>query len=354
MLIEGVFAALTTPFYSDERVYFRKIEANIARYSRTLLAGMVVLGSTGEAVALNDEESRDVLRTVAEAAAPDKVLIAGVGKESVKSTVEMAEVAAGFGYDAVLVRTPTYYSCLLSPEAVLNYYRSVADRSPLPVILYHIPKFVPYDIAVPMVAELAQHPNIIGIKDSSGSLERIKGLIAATRTASRRTVTVTTLFEAVTERMLNHQMRNTSDSSSFVSASSLGGGPAVVAEPPLAAMKTRTKEIGFQVLTGSASILLESLQSGAAGAVLGFAACAPQACQEVHLAWKDHDEKLAADKQRRIAEPSQRIAGALGISAVKYACDFNGYYGGRPRLPLLPVSGREKLEIEGLLAGIRN
>ena len=129
MLIEGVFAALTTPFYSDERVYFRKIEANIARYSRTLLAGMVVLGSTGEAVALNDEESREVLRTVAEAAAPEKVLIAGVGKESVKSTVEMAEVAAGFGFDAVLVRTPTYYSPQMSPESVLTFYRSVADRS---------------------------------------------------------------------------------------------------------------------------------------------------------------------------------------------------------------------------------
>jgi dihydrodipicolinate synthase/N-acetylneuraminate lyase len=347
-----VFAALTTPFYSDERVYFRKIEANVARYSRTLLAGMVVLGSTGEAVALNDEESRDVLRTAAEAAAPEKVLIAGVGKESVKSTVEMAEVAAGFGFDAVLVRTPTYYSCLMPPEAVLNYYRSVADRSPLPVILYHIPKFVPYDIPVPMVAELAQHPNIIGIKDSSGSLERIKAIIAATHAISRHTVTVTSIFEAVTGRMFKHQMREDSGSSSFVSASSLGGTAAVAAGPP--AIKTRTKEVGFQVLTGSASILLESLQLGAAGAVLGFAACAPQACQEVHLAWKDHDEKLAGEKQQRIAEPSQRIAGSLGIRGVKYACDFNGYYGGKPRLPLLPVSGQEKDEIEGLLAGIRN
>ena len=120
MLIEGMFAALTTPFYSDERVYFRKLEANVARYSRTLLAGMVALGSTGEAVALDDEESREVLRTVADAAAPEKVLIAGVGQESVKSTVEMAEVAARFGFDAVLVRTPTYYSPQMSPESVLT------------------------------------------------------------------------------------------------------------------------------------------------------------------------------------------------------------------------------------------
>jgi dihydrodipicolinate synthase/N-acetylneuraminate lyase len=351
MLIEGMFAALTTPFYSDERVYFRKIEANVARYSRTLLAGMVALGSTGEAVALNDEESREVLRTVAEAAAPEKVLIAGVGKESVKSTVEMAEVAAGFGFDAVLVRTPTHYS--MSPQSVLTYYRSVADRSPLPMLLYNIPRFVPFDIPVPMVAELAHHPNIIGIKDSSGNLERIKATIEATQTAPRRAATVTSIFEAVTGRMLKDNMKE-GGAATFVSASDLGGSVALAAAPPVAPIKTRSKEIGFQVLTGSASILLESLESGAAGAILGFAACAPQACQEVYLAWKDHDLKLAAEKQRRIAEPSRRITGDLGISGVKYGCDFNGYYGGRTRLPILPINADEKREIEGLLVGIRN
>src|SRR5271165_4970206 len=158
MLLEGIFAAVPTPFYSDERVYFRKIEANMSRYSRSLLSGIVVLGSTGEAVELNDAESRDVLRVAAEAAAPEKVLIAGVGRESVRATVELAEAAAGCGYDAVLVRTPTYYAPLMSTGAVLHYFRTVADRSPLPVILYHIPKFVPYAFPVEVVAELAEHP----------------------------------------------------------------------------------------------------------------------------------------------------------------------------------------------------
>ncbi len=353
MLIEGVFAALTTPFYSDERVYFRKIEANVTRYSRSLLAGMVALGSTGEAVALDDAESREVLRTVAEAAAPEKVLIAGVGKESVKSTVEMAEIAAGFGFDVALVRTPTYYSAQMSPESVLNYYRSVADRSPLPVLLYNIPRCVPFDIPVPLVGELAQHPNIIGIKDSSGSLERIKATIEATRTVPRRAVTVTTIFEAVTGRMLKGPLKN-NGAATFVSASDLGGNVALAAAPPAVSLRTRTKEIGFQVLTGSVSILLESLELGATGAILGFAACAPQACQEVYLAWKDHDLQLAAEKQRRIAGASRRITGDLGISGVKYGCDFNGYYGGRARVPILPVSGNEKREIETLMAGIRN
>src|SRR5208337_1889154 len=153
MLIEGVFAATTTPFYPDERIYFRKLEANMSRYSRGLLAGMVVLGSTGEAPMLDDEETRDVLRVAAEATAPEKVLIAGVGRESVKGTVELAEAAAKFNYDAVLVRPSSYYAGQMSPSAVMHYFRSVGDRSPLPVLLYNIPKCVPYQIPIEVIAE---------------------------------------------------------------------------------------------------------------------------------------------------------------------------------------------------------
>src|SRR5579863_1898348 len=191
MLIEGIFAAVPTPFYSDERVYFRKIEANMARYSRSLLAGMVVLGSTGEAVALNDEETREVLRVSAEATAPEKVLIAGVGRDSVHATLELAEFAATLNYDAILVRPPSYYSNQLPPLAILHYFRSIADRSPLPVIIYYIPKFVPLEIPIEVIAELAQHPNIIGMKDSTGDIQRLRGTVAATASAQRRTVPVT-------------------------------------------------------------------------------------------------------------------------------------------------------------------
>ena len=351
MLIEGMFAAIPTPFYSDERVYLRKLEANVARYSRGLLAGVVLLGSTGEAVELNDAESREVLRTAADAAAAEKVLIAGVGRESVRATVELAEYAAECRFDAVLVRTPTYYAPMMSTAAVEHYFRSVADRSPLPVLLYNIPKFAPYEMPAKVVADLAQHPNIIGIKDSTGVVERVAGLVKATQTAPRRTVTVTPVFEPVTERML--AVRSEGEGS-FVSAAELGGGAALAVRPPSSPIKTRTKEVGFQVLTGSAGTLLESLEAGAAGAVLAFAACAPQACQEVYLAWKDHDLELAAEKQKRITAASQRIAGSLGIAGVKYACDFNGYYGGRPRAPLLPLNADEKAEVELLLAQIRN
>ncbi len=352
MLIEGVLAATTTPFYADERIYFRKLEANMSRYSRSLLAGMVVLGSTGEAPMLDDAETLEVLRVAAEATAPEKVLIAGVGRESVKGTVELAEAAAKFNYDVVLVRTSSYYAGqMTSSAAVLHYFRSVADRSPLPVLLYNIPKCVPYQIPIEVIAELAAHPNVIGIKDSSGSVDRIRDTVAATKNTAKRTVTVTPIFEAVTARML---MPKTEGSGTFVSAGDLGGGVALATAAPAAPLKTRTREVGFQVICGSASALLASLEAGACGGILGFATCAPQACQEVYLAWKDHDMKLAEEKQKRIAGANKRIVGELGISGVKYACDFNGYYGGRSRAPLLPVTAEEKMEIEGLLAEIRN
>ena len=351
MPIEGVYAAVTTPFYPDERVYYRKLEANVSRYSRSQLAGLVVLGSTGEAPALDDTETKDVLRTAAEAAAPEKVLIAGVNRESLRSVLELADVAAKYQYDAVLVRTPTYYSTQMAPEVVANYFRAVADRSPLPVVLYNIPRCVPYQIPVEMVAELAHHPNIIAIKDSSGNLDRIKAIVEATRTAPKRTVTVTPVFEAVTARMA---VAATVQPSTFVNASDLAGGPAIAVAPPVAPLKTRTRDVGFQVLTGSAGIILPSLEAGASGAILGFGACAPEACYEVYFAWKDRDTKLAAEKQERILKPSHRITVELGINAVKYACDFNGFWGGYPRQPLLPLTAGQKAEVETLLAEIRN
>ena len=165
-------------------------------------------------------------------------------------------------------------------------------------------------------------------------------------------MTVTPVFEAVTGRMLEPKAGT---AGAFVSAGDLAGGAAMVnGSPPPHRSRHEPKRSAFRCSTGSAGTLLESLEAGASGAILGFAACAPQACQEVYLAWKDHDLKLAEEKQQRIAAASQRIVGQLGIAGVKYACDFNGYYGGRARAPLLALTAEERAEVEGLLAGIRN
>jgi len=352
MLLEGIFSAITTPFYPDARLYLRKLEHNVERYSRTPLSGLVVLGSTGEAVMLGDDETREVLRIAREAASPDKVLIAGIARESVVETLKLAEFAAEQRYDAVLVRTPNFYTPQMGDAAMLNYYRMIADASALPVILYNIPKFTKYELPVEVISELAFHPNILGLKDSSGSVEGITAVVAATKGAPRRKVTVTEIFAAVTARMLDTEPAI--GAATFVSAEMLGGGGAIAVAPPKPAIKTRTREVGFQVLSGSPGTLVDSLEAGAAGAVLGLAACAPQACHEVYLAWKDKEPVLAQEKQERIRHASARVGGELGIPGIKFACDLNGYYGGPPRMPLLPLTADLKAEVAEIMAGIRN
>src|SRR5271170_5769907 len=155
MLLEGIFAAVTTCFYPAERPYWRKLEANMDLYSLTPMSGMVLLGTTGEAVMLSDEESREALRVARDASAPDKDLIAGVGRESVFETLRLADYAAALNYDVVLVRTPHFYRRQMRDREMLTYYQAVADRSPLPVLLYSLPPCTAYDLPVPVVAELA-------------------------------------------------------------------------------------------------------------------------------------------------------------------------------------------------------
>jgi len=349
MLLEGIFPAITTPFYSDGRLYLRKLEHNVERYSRTPVAGIAVLGSTGEAVMLSDDESREVLRTARAAAAPDKVLIAGVGRESLLETLRLADFAAQHQYDALLVRTPHYYGPSMRPLQLLTFYRALADRAALPVILYSIPKFTHLELPIEVVAELAHHPNIVAIKDSSGSLDRLAALLAATRSAPRRSFLVTPIFHAVTGRML---LAEAEPPENFVSAESLGG--VAVAPPPPRVKAVRTKEVGFQVLTGSASHLLSAFAAKVSGAILAFAAPAPQACHEIYTAWKENDPAVAAEKQRRLDQPSRVVAAEYGIPGLKYACDLNGYYGGNPRIPLLPLNSEQKSAVEALMAGVRN
>jgi 4-hydroxy-2-oxoglutarate aldolase len=358
MLLEGIFPAITTPFYPDGRLYLRKLEHNVERYSRTPCSGLVILGSTGEAVMLSDDESRDILRHAASAAAPDKVLLAGIGRESLTETLSLAEYAAERDYDAVLVRTPHYYApyygSVSSTGGLVTYYRALADRSALPVILYSIPKFTHYEIPVDIVAELAAHPNIIAIKDSSGSLERLAALVAATSSAPRRSTLVTSVFTAVTSRMITAQ-EEMSLASGFLSADLLTTGmpPPPSAVPPIV-NTMRKKDIGFQVLCGSAESLLTALEAGVSGGILAFAAPAPQACQEVYIAWKENDRAVAQEKQQRIVEASRAVTGKFGIAGIKHACDLNGYYGGVPRIPLLPLSAEQQSEVASAMAPVRN
>jgi 4-hydroxy-2-oxoglutarate aldolase len=365
MLLQGIFPPITTPFYSDGSVYFKKLESNVEHYSRTPVTGIVVLGSTGEAIFLSDQERRDVLKSAREAAAPDKVLVAGTGIESAIETLRLTEYAAGLGYDVAMVRTPHYYRKQMDLANILAFYRTVADQSPLPVIIYNFPQATGYDIPAELVIELAEHSNVIGIKESSGDVEKVRRMVEGTRHV-RRSLTVTDTFEAVTPRMLATAGSGASAAGGeLVSVAMLANGGAESTalskeRSPSSSvtvvgnLKTRQKEVGFQVLVGAAQKLQASLDAGAVGAILAFACPAPTACYEIYAAWKEGDADLARLKQERIARAAQRVVSDLGVPGVKYAMDFNGYYGGPSRLPFLPLTSDLRVEIESMLADVRN
>jgi 4-hydroxy-2-oxoglutarate aldolase len=374
MLLHGIFPPITTPFYPQGNVYFKKLEHNVERYSKTPVAGIVVLGSTGEAILLSDLERRDVLQAAREAAAANKVLIAGTGVESADGTLQLTEYAAKLGYDIAMVRTPHYYKKQMLPANLLAFYRFVADRSPLPVIIYNFPQATGYDMPAELVIELAEHPNLIGIKESSGDVEKVRLMVERTRHV-KRNATVTETFDAVTPRMVKAANGANGQGAGLIPVGALAGSmketyealssqtgkpglrpndPSSAAVTVIAGLKTRQKEVGFQVLVGAAQKLEPSLQVGAVGAILAFADAAPTACYEIYAAWKEGDIDLARLKQDRIATAAQRVAGDMGIPGMKHAMDFNGYFGGTVRLPLLSLTADLKAEVEQLMADIRN
>src|SRR5215467_1584539 len=330
MLLHGIFPPITTPFYPDGKIYQRKLEQNIEHYCRTPVAGIVVLGSTGEAILLSDDERREALKTAIDAAGVEKVMIAGTGVESASETLRLTEYAYYIGYDVAMVRTPHYYKGqMANPANMLAFYRFVCDRSPLPVIIYNFPQATGYDIPAELVIELAEHPNMIGIKESSGSIAKVEKMVEGTRHIQRKT-TVTETFAAVTKRMLKAaETPAAGEGGNLVPVGALAGEaapkPSSSAVKVVGGLKTREKEVGFQVLVGAAQKLEPSLTAGAVGAILAFADAAPTACYEVYAAWKEGDLELALTKQQRIAKAAQRIVGELGVPGLKYAADLNGY-----------------------------
>jgi 4-hydroxy-2-oxoglutarate aldolase len=388
MLLHGIFPPITTPFYSDGRIYLKKLEHNVERYSKTPVAGIVVLGSTGEAIMLADDERREVLHAARTSCAPHKVLIAGTGCESAVDTLRLTEYADELGYDVALVRTPHFYRPQMKPANLLAFYRTVADRAPIPVLIYSVPAFTNYDMPTELVIELAEHPNIIGIKESGGDAAKIRQIVEGTRHI-KRSATVTETFAAVTRRMIEAASREASSENeelvpvtALVGTAGHGGaienglGTGHVGTGALArsaaqvhraaenspsqsssvhgSLKTRQKEVSFQVFAGAAQRLLPSLEAGAVGAVLAFASPAPTACYEIYAAWKEGDQELARLKQDRISRAATRIGAELGVPGLKYAADLNGYYGGPPRLPFLPLTADLRAEVEQLMADIRN
>ena len=289
MELRGIFPALTTPFEADGWVSLGGLKENIRRYNKTGLAGYLVLGSTGEAVMLLRAEEDAVLVAVREVAAPGKLLIAGTGAESTTETIARTKRAAALGYQAALVKTPYYYKPVYRPETYIRHYRAVADASPIPVLLYCVPAFTGVTLESPEILKLAEHPNIAGIKDSSGSVQRVGEIVS--------------------------------------------GAPA-----------------SFRVLTGGAAVVYPALAVGASGAVLALASALPEKFVELYELVQQGKHEQAKELQLTLANTSKRIVGENGIAGVKYAMDLRGFYGGVPRLPLLPLAEEKKQQIAALLA----
>src|SRR6266852_4073444 len=289
MIFSGVFAALTTPYAHDGSVSLPDLKYNVHRYNQTDLAGYVALGSTGESVLLNRAEMDGILITVKESAAKGKTLLAGAGAESTAETIERTKRAAELGYDAALVKTPYYYKPAYKPDVLIAHYRRVADASPIPVLLYSVPQFTGIALEPPEIAALAEHPNIIGIKDSSGSVQRVAETIATVPDA-------------------------------------------------------------FQVLVGAASTVYPCLAIGARGAILALACALPEKCATLFELLRQGQHAKARELQLVLVRASKLIVSEGGIAGVKFVMDQRGYRGGIPRLPLQPLSNEQKTRISDFLA----
>ena len=285
-----MLAPICTPFTEDGEISFDALRRNITLYNRTGLLGYVVAGSTGEAAMLGKEEKRSLFEAVREAA-DGKVLIAGTGAESVRETLSQIRDAAEFGYDAALVITPHYYRGQMArPEVQSTFFRAVADSSAVPIIIYNFPQMTGIDLAVELVAQLSEHPNIFGIKESSAEMDKIGALLAGVA-------------------------------------------------------KT------FPVVIGPSSKLHASLRLGATGGITAFANAAPEEALRIYDRFRAGDVEGSDAAQRQIAEASG-VAPKFGIQGLKYAMDLKGLYGGPCRLPLLPLNAAQKTEIEQLFQGV--
>jgi len=285
--LNGVHLPVTTPFAETGDVSASAFGANLDRWLSHAVSGLVIAGSTGEAPMLSDEELL-VLVELAAIRIGDRALIVGTGAESTRHVIANSKAAAERGATAVLVRAPCYFAPAMSEAVLSDFWTAVADASPVPVILYHIPKFVPVDVTPDLVGRLVEHENIIGIKDSSGSLESLVAFVGACGSSA-------------------------------------------------------------SALVGSGALLLAALDAGAVGAILGSAVVAPGIASDLYAAWRDDDRDRAVALQDLLGPLHTSIVVGCGNPGVKAALDRLGMYGGPPRPPLPPVDAERAAVVEAAL-----
>ena len=275
--LNGLYPPLPTSFTGDEELNLSKIADNIEKLCSYRLSGILILGSNGEMVMLNNEEKKSVYDTARKAIPSGKLMIAGTGAQSTRETRHLSIMASDSGADAVLVLNPSYYKSQMNSDALVRFYHDVAEKSPAPVIIYNMPANSGLDMDAETILKASEHKNIIGIKDSGGNLVKMASVI-------------------------------------------------------------KNAKPGFQFLAGSASFLLPALSIGAVGGILALANIAPELCLNIYDSFNNGELDKAKEYQLAAVDLNTAVTRKWGVPALKAAMDYLGMYGGTVRKPLLPIT----------------
>jgi len=287
MNLKGIYPPIVTPFLKED-VAYHYLTKNIEKLNKSGIKGVVVLGSNGENVFLSEEEKIEVVQTVITSASKEMTIIVGSGCESTRETIHLTNKMAKLGAHAALIVTPSYYGSKMNDESLVNYYSNVAEKSEIPILLYNVPKFTGVNVSKEAVSTLSKHPNIIGIKDSSGNVNQLG------------------------------QYLNCVDAD-------------------------------FNVLVGTAGALFGALTLGCKGGVLALANIVPEKCVDIYRLVQEGKMEEARKLQLRMIPVNFAITATYGISGLKYAMDLLGYQGGEVRSPLLPTKPGEQDKIRNIL-----
>ena len=289
--LQGVLLPVTTPFSKDGVVDLPALKSNLDRWSQTLITGYVFLGSTGERVHLDESEYLRIVEDARSNVSEDQAFIVGAGQQSTVGTIKEITRAAAAGADAVLVITPHFYRSAINQETLVGYYRDVADASPVPLLLYSMPALTGVKIEPETIARLSEHPNIVGVKDSSND---VAGFTETVRLCPSE----------------------------------------------------------FAVMTGNGTVLLDALRAGATGAILAVGCVVPELCVEIVRAFKAGDFERASTLQSKLTPLATAVTTRFGIGGLKAALDLAGYRGGSVRAPLQPPDETARTEIANLLGSL--
>ena len=286
--LNGILPPIATPFDKKGNIAHEELTRNVARLSQSGIRGVLVLGSNGEYPYLSEGEKRDAIKTVVTATPDDMVVVVGSGCESTRETIRLTKDCANLGAHAALVVTPCYYGGKMTPMALQDHFEQVASQSPIPVLLYNVPKFTSINIDLATILKLSHHPNIVGIKDSSGNVAQLGEILVRT-------------------------------------------------------------DNDFQVLVGTAGVLHAALTLGCPGGILALANVAPRECVQIQKLLADGQVEQARDLQLKMLPVNRAVTATYGIAGLKAALDMVGYFGGEPRSPLMPLDETAREELKQIL-----